>query len=814
MNHDEYLSCEQYEQHTPPNSDGFTSFQDENTKLYYFALLDLDGKVLLKSESYPTEAARNNGISSVIKNRSIESHYSLKKDEENGLYYQSLRAANYREIARSCDCKSEEDAMNLLVYLTGQKLRSQKPKNQEDDYLECALYTNRGKPDEDGMVAFFDEETKAYFFAVVNKKGHVLFRSESYPSTAARDNGIASVRKNRDIKERFSVIQDEADSKYYVILKAGNHKEIARSCGYDSEAAAWDSLNSDAIHDDYMPCNQYKNRGEASEDGIIAFYDEASKGYYFSVLDGNGKVMFRSEHYPNEASRDNGMASVRKNRTLKERYATIKDENDGQYYVILKAGNHKEIARSCPSDTAAGLAWLLPLATPEISTTIVAESAPLLAAAAPKTEKPSIKPIVKEREDDYLSCQRYANQGLPDIDGIVQFFDVPSQSYLFSVVDVKGKILLRSEQFSTVERRKKEMDAVRKYKHERSHYEIIQNKENNRYYVLLRNEDGDEIARSCSYEDKDLALAMLPPIEKEGNSGLPLVAAGAALLGAAAIIPNVDIPPVVIPEPVVIPPVVATPPVVEPEPVFVPPVVATSPVVVPEPVVVPPVVSAAPVIEPEPIIAAAPVVAEGGFKWWWLLPLLLLIPLFFWWKGCKNEVNSTVTPPVVVDTLKKEVVPVPVAAPKDTQTTAAVIPSKSGNIILRHIFFDFDKADLVDASHTELDKLVKVLKENPKYSCELKAFTDAKGSDAYNKALSNRRANNAKSHLIKNGIDKARIKTSTFGEANPIAKNEIDGQDTEEGRRFNRRVEIIVLDEAGKPVGIVENIAIPSTLKQ
>lgn len=832
MNQDQYFPCPFYEGRTAATQEGFTAFFDEDSKMYYFAMLDAEGKVLLKSESYPSESVRNNGIDSVIKNRTIESHYTVK--QENETYYLSLRAANYREIARSCSCETEKQALALLPYLTMQKVRSARPKNEEDNYLACSFYQNRGKAEEDGMIAFFDEETKAYFFVIVNTKGEVLFRSESYPNAGARDNGMASVRKNRETKERYSVKQDDEDGKYYLMLKAANHKEIARSCGYDTEEAAWNSLNpnTEAVHDDYMPCEKYANRGDAAEEGIVSFFDESTKGYYFSVLDKEGKVMFRSEHYPNAAVRDNGIASVRKNRNESNRYATIKDEKDGQYYVILKAGNHKEIARSCPSNEEAGLAWLFPLAaavaapivsaTPEIKEPTAEEIKPLVVAHA--------KPIIKERIEDYLSCSHYANQGLPDVEGIVQFFDVETQSYLFSVVNAEGKTLLRSKTFASVEARKKQMDKVRQFQRERNHYDVMQDAEDKRYYVVLKDADGDEIARSCAYQDKDAALAFLPivplvaaPAAEESNlEGAALIAAGAALVGASALIPTsvpeVEVPAVVVPPVVVEEPKVVVPPVVVP-PVEVTPPKVDIPPVVPPPTVEPPRVEAAAIPEVTPAAMAAAPAASSGFNWMWLLPLLLILPLiWFLMKGCNKDTQAVVNTPVIVDTVKTAPTPAvtapPVVAKKDTNATAAIIPSKSGNIILHHIFFNFDKADILPPSETELEKLIKVLNENPKYSCELRAFTDAKGSDAYNKALSLRRANNAMSYLTKKGVDKKRIKTSTFGEANPIAKNEIDGQDTEEGRKFNRRVEIYVLDENGKPAGIVENIAVPQNLKQ
>ena len=61
------------------------------------------------------------------------------------------------------------------------------------------------------------------------------------------------------------------------------------------------------------------------------------------------------------------------------------------------------------------------------------------------------------------------------------------------------------------------------------------------------------------------------------------------------------------------------------------------------------------------------------------------------------------------------------------------------------------------------------------------------------------------------GIDASRIRTETFEDASPIEKNELDGgQDTEEDRQFNRRVEIQIYDQAGN---LLNQIDVPDALK-
>ncbi len=133
---------------------------------------------------------------------------------------------------------------------------------------------------------------------------------------------------------------------------------------------------------------------------------------------------------------------------------------------------------------------------------------------------------------------------------------------------------------------------------------------------------------------------------------------------------------------------------------------------------------------------------------------------------------------------------------------------------LKSIFFDFDKSFLRFTSKSELDKLYTILIENPNYTTELRAHTDAKGSIEYNRALSQRRSDSAKNYLISKGISSSRIRTNTYGEETPIAKNDVNGADTEEGRQLNRRVELLVFDSNGKNLNeMVEEIDVPDYLR-
>jgi peptidoglycan-associated lipoprotein len=113
---------------------------------------------------------------------------------------------------------------------------------------------------------------------------------------------------------------------------------------------------------------------------------------------------------------------------------------------------------------------------------------------------------------------------------------------------------------------------------------------------------------------------------------------------------------------------------------------------------------------------------------------------------------------------------------------------KNRAIRVENIFYDYDKADIRPDAAAELDKLVETLNDNPKITIELSSHTDSRGKDAYNQALSQRRAQSAVDYIISKGIDKSRITAKGYGETRPEIKN----AKTEEEYQRNRRTEFKV----------------------
>ena len=111
-------------------------------------------------------------------------------------------------------------------------------------------------------------------------------------------------------------------------------------------------------------------------------------------------------------------------------------------------------------------------------------------------------------------------------------------------------------------------------------------------------------------------------------------------------------------------------------------------------------------------------------------------------------------------------------------------------IILKNIFFDFDKATLRPESTNELERLIKLLGDLPSMKIEISGHTDSKGTDSYNLTLSQNRAQSVVDYLSSHGIDKGRLKAAGYGETKPI-----DTNDTDEGRQNNRRTEFEILSK-------------------
>lgn len=113
--------------------------------------------------------------------------------------------------------------------------------------------------------------------------------------------------------------------------------------------------------------------------------------------------------------------------------------------------------------------------------------------------------------------------------------------------------------------------------------------------------------------------------------------------------------------------------------------------------------------------------------------------------------------------------------------------------------FAFDQATLSPDAEVTLEALVPLLAKAGKHPAVVEGHTDAKGADAYNQTLSERRAESVKDWLVKRGALPAATTVQGWGERRPVAPNaKPDGSDDPAGRQKNRRV-AVVLDTCKAP---------------
>ena len=120
----------------------------------------------------------------------------------------------------------------------------------------------------------------------------------------------------------------------------------------------------------------------------------------------------------------------------------------------------------------------------------------------------------------------------------------------------------------------------------------------------------------------------------------------------------------------------------------------------------------------------------------------------------------------------------PLGTPVDSKGCPK-IPSLEG------VHFEHDKSVLTAAARSILDHVASIIAANPHIRIDIVGHTDSTGSDSYNQALSERRAQAAIEYLVSDDVSSSRLSASGRGESSPVADNS-----TREGRAANRRVEL------------------------
>jgi len=333
---EEYQNVNFYAKNTTPKTAGFSKFQVGEA--FYFCRY-ADGKIVWLSQAYTASPGRDNGIASVKKNEKLAKRYIFTRRGKTGHGF-SLKAGNGQEVAISPNYKSLADAQAAASRLSGAKFSSTAkstltktkatktktaaPKkaatkktsftvkdNRIENYKPLSFYVR-----ENAVVEGFNsfEEDGAHYFNYV-KNGKVVLISESYTSRAGRDNGISSVSKNMSRTDAYQH-HTHKNGKHYFDINAANGQEVATSRWYSSKAAA--------------------------ERGATNLRDETETATSSNDEDNYQPLAFYRKH----------STSKKKGMKIEKRYVQGKGA-DGKPGFILKAGNHKEIARSVSYASAA-----------------------------------------------------------------------------------------------------------------------------------------------------------------------------------------------------------------------------------------------------------------------------------------------------------------------------------------------------------------------------------------------------------------------------------------------------------------------------
>ena len=132
---------------------------------------------------------------------------------------------------------------------------------------------------------------------------------------------------------------------------------------------------------------------------------------------------------------------------------------------------------------------------------------------------------------------------------------------------------------------------------------------------------------------------------------------------------------------------------------------------------------------------------------------------------------------------------------KETTTKVQLVPEEviitEKEVILKSIYFDFDKSNITAQGAKELDKLVNVMNKYPEMIIYVKSHTDSKGKDDYNMTLSEQRAQATVQYVMSRGIAKERISGKGFGASEP--KVDCGSKCNDDEHAQNRRSEFLIV---------------------
>jgi peptidoglycan-associated lipoprotein len=168
-------------------------------------------------------------------------------------------------------------------------------------------------------------------------------------------------------------------------------------------------------------------------------------------------------------------------------------------------------------------------------------------------------------------------------------------------------------------------------------------------------------------------------------------------------------------------------------------------------------------------------------KVWVILAMLLVVPGLLVTVSCQKK--------AVMISKEAPAQPEPVVEEKEEVVVAAVPVEDKSMVMQENIYFEFDKSALTMAAQENLMRKAEWLRANPNAAVTIEGHCDERGTNEYNLALGERRAESAKRFLMDLGIDSTRMTTISYGEERPVCFEK-----NEECWAKNRRDAFVVTD--------------------
>jgi peptidoglycan-associated lipoprotein len=162
-------------------------------------------------------------------------------------------------------------------------------------------------------------------------------------------------------------------------------------------------------------------------------------------------------------------------------------------------------------------------------------------------------------------------------------------------------------------------------------------------------------------------------------------------------------------------------------------------------------------------------------KRWIYWTMLFVIPGLMFSVSCQKKLVDATPEPVVEEEVVEEVV-------VKEEVVVAPVAKISDEVMQEDIYFEFDKSTLTPAAQDNLMRKAEWLRENPDATVTIGGHCDDRGTNEYNLALGDRRAESSKAFLVDLGIEASRLTTISYGEERPV-----DPRNNEEAWAKNRR---------------------------